>query len=96
MNDQATQSTAALSGRPTAEKAIEGIASFRSAEGVRIAALLPPSSRRQRPSLLPTAAATCLPIDTDPVADTSGMCSASAQGELADIDPFLHFTLGIG
>ena len=43
----------------------------RSADGVTTAALLPPSSSSTRPNRSATRGPTCLPIRTEPVADTS-------------------------
>src|SRR5690606_18190053 len=57
---------------PTAAKVIAGSARSRLALGVRIIALLPPSSSKARPSRAPTALPTALPIGIEPVAETSG------------------------
>ena len=45
---------------------------LRSADGVMIIALFPPSSKRDVPNLAPTAALTDLPILVEPVAETKG------------------------
>ena len=64
---------------PTAPKSSARNASSRSAEGVTITALLPPSSNKVRPSRFDTAFATCFPIRVEPVADTSGTRRSSAS-----------------
>ena len=57
---------------PTAPNTTAGMARARSACAVTTTALLPPSSRIVRPKRAVTSAATRLPIDVDPVNDTSG------------------------
>ena len=54
-------------------------ASLRSAEGVTIIALLPPSSRIVRPSREATTGASALPMRVEPVADTSGTRASAAS-----------------
>ena len=57
---------------PTAAKAVARTASSRSALGVMMMALLPPSSRIVRPSRRPTTSATRRPMRQLPVAETRG------------------------
>src|SRR5436190_9695733 len=64
---------------PTAPKKIDCTAMSRSALGVTINALLPPSSRMVRPSRPLTALATLNPILVEPVAETKGIRGSSAN-----------------
>src|ERR1700746_835087 len=64
---------------PTAPKKIDCTAMSRSALGVTISALLPPSSRIVRPSRPLTALATLNPILVEPVADNNGILGSSAN-----------------
>src|SRR5678816_3552620 len=64
---------------PTAPKKIDCTAISRSALGVTISALLPPSSRIVRPSRPLTALATLNPMLVEPVADTNGIRGSSAS-----------------
>ena len=57
---------------PAAAKMMARVASSRSAVGVTIIALLPPSSSRQRPRRLATVWATAWPMRVEPVALISG------------------------
>ena len=57
---------------PTAPNTAPGTTILRSADGVMIIALFPPSSKRDVPNLAPTAALTDLPIRVEPVAETKG------------------------
>src|SRR5665811_1146110 len=64
---------------PTAEKTMPRTARSRSALGATIAALLPPSSSRLRPSRAATRGATSLPMRVDPVAETSAIRGSSTN-----------------
>ncbi len=64
---------------PAAEKTMPRTARSRSADGVTMAALLPPSSSSTRPNRSATRGPTCLPIRTDPVADTSATRGSSTS-----------------
>ena len=57
---------------PTAPNTAPGTTILRSALGVMIMALFPPSSNKDLPNLAPTASPTDLPILVEPVADTNG------------------------
>ena len=69
MDDQSPGRRAALPQVPTEPKTIPGIAISRSALGVTMMALFPPSSRMVLPSREATRSATYLPIRVDPVAE---------------------------
>ena len=58
---------------PTAPKTNAGITIFKSALGVSITALLPPSSKSDFPNLPPTTSPTDFPILVDPVAEINGI-----------------------
>ena len=57
---------------PAAENVIPRTARSRSADGVMMAALLPPSSRIERPKRAATTGATARPMRVEPVADKTG------------------------
>ena len=60
-----------------------------SADLQTIAALLPPNSNKERPSLLATLGANAFPISQLPVAEKSAMPSSSASSIAASLPPFL-------
>ena len=64
---------------PTAEKTIARVVSSKSADGVTIMPLLPPSSSSERPKRLATRCATARPIAVEPVAEINGNSWASAS-----------------
>ena len=61
---------------PTAPNNAPVSTMLRSALGVTMMALLPPSSRMERPQRLATAVPTICPIRILPVAETSGICES--------------------
>ena len=68
---------------PTAANRIARTARSRSALGVTIIALLPPSSSSERPRRAATFGAIARPIAVDPVADTSGTRGSSTSARPA-------------
>ena len=64
---------------PTAAKSTPRTTRSRSALGATTAALLPPSSRSERPSRAAMRGASSLPIAVEPVAETSGIRPSSAS-----------------
>ena len=64
---------------PMAAKAMPRSARSRSADGHTIAALLPPSSRIERPNRDAMRGPTSRPIPVEPVADTIGILSSSTS-----------------
>src|SRR6266568_448389 len=73
---------------PTAAKRIARNARSRSADGVRIIPLLPPSSRTARPKRCATTGATLPPIRVEPVALTSGTRRSAASAWPSSGPPF--------
>ena len=72
---------------PAAEKTMPRVARSRSADGPTIAALLPPSSSRERPNRAATRGPTSRPIRVEPVAESSATAGSSTRARPTAASP---------